>query len=54
MKELDAHGGEETILTTGSEVRRQVLLPAAEIHTQRRKEAGRFKVGWLGIWASRW
>ncbi len=33
------------ILTTGSEVKKQVLLPAAEIQAWRGKEAGRFKGG---------
>lgn len=44
-EELDAEGKKEAILTTGSEVKRQVLLPAAEIQPRRRKEAGRFKWG---------
>lgn len=38
----------ENILTTGSEVKRQVLLPATEIQAWRRKEAGRFKKGGRG------
>lgn len=37
--------GGKIILATGSEVRRQVLLPAAEKQAWRRKEVGRFKGG---------
>lgn len=46
--------GKKTILATGCEVMRQVLLPATEKQAWRRKEAGRFKGGRRGIWASRW
>lgn len=41
-------------LATGNEVRRQVLLPAAEKQAWKRKEVGRFNGGRLGIWVSRW
>lgn len=41
-------GIKKTILA-GSEVKRQVLLPAAAIQAWRRKEAGRFKEGWGGV-----
>lgn len=53
-KDLDTEGDKKKILATGSEVRRQVLLPAAEKQAWKRKEVGRFNGGRLGIWVSRW